>query len=162
MPEKKRRRCHHPLAAEVLETRTLMNAAPVLVQDGFESGQPSAAWSDWRGSDDNVSVVQGVAHTGDCSYKIHYGRNEAGGYLGLTNPISDEIYVRYWEMLPNGSDLRNLKHAAQEQSGKIGLRAGYHKIRMEFFELSGEEILQASIEGPGLSKRRIEDRMLFA
>jgi len=53
-------------------------------------------------------------------------------------------------------------HSAQTRSGTIGLRAGYHKIRVEFFEQGGEDLLDVEIQGPRLAKTRITDAMLFS
>jgi len=42
------------------------------------------------------------------------------------------------------------QHAPEEQSGNLILRAGYHGIRVTFFQASGGMTLSASIEGPSL------------
>src|SRR5690606_22662450 len=46
-------------------------------------------------------------------------------------------------------------HGAAEQSGKIGLKAGKHAIRVIFFERGGDEVLQVSWQGPGVGKQLI-------
>ena len=52
-------------------------------------------------------------------------------------------------------------HNNQEHSGRIKLSAGFHAIRVEYFEKSGNEILAVKYEGPGISKQRIPDNKLF-
>ncbi|RFP66829.1 T9SS C-terminal target domain-containing protein [Hymenobacter lapidiphilus] len=44
-------------------------------------------------------------------------------------------------------------HAAREQSGTIGLKAGLHALTITFFEKTGQQVLVASYAGPGLSKQ---------
>jgi alpha-N-arabinofuranosidase len=53
------------------------------------------------------------------------------------------------------------RHAAQEASGSKVLKAGYHEIKVPFFQASGGKVLIVSIEGPGLSKQIIPSTMLF-
>ncbi|WP_161634455.1 PA14 domain-containing protein, partial [Aquimarina pacifica] len=43
-------------------------------------------------------------------------------------------------------------HGANEESGNICLEAGYHEIRVEFFEKTGGNTLSVSYAGPGISK----------
>ena len=52
-------------------------------------------------------------------------------------------------------------HAAQEKSGQIALAAGYHPIRVKYFELDGDESLSVAYEGPGLTKQNIPASVLF-
>jgi alpha-N-arabinofuranosidase len=53
------------------------------------------------------------------------------------------------------------QHAPEEQSGTVFLRAGYHAIKVAFFQASGGMVLDASIEGPGMAKQIISSAMLF-
>jgi len=53
------------------------------------------------------------------------------------------------------------QHGPQEQSGTIFLTAGYHEIKVAFFQAGGGMVLGASIEGPGLQKQEIPSVMLF-
>ena len=52
-------------------------------------------------------------------------------------------------------------HPAQERSGSIGLKAGFHPIKVTFFERNGEEILNVQITPPGSGKRSIAADELF-
>jgi subtilisin family serine protease len=50
-------------------------------------------------------------------------------------------------------------HAMEERSGQIGLKAGTHAIRVNFFENGGGAGVIASIQGPGLAKQPIAASM---
>jgi hypothetical protein len=52
-------------------------------------------------------------------------------------------------------------HANQERSGVISLAAGYHAIVVTFFERGGQEVLNASWQGPGISKQLIPASSLY-
>ena len=52
-------------------------------------------------------------------------------------------------------------HSAQERSGQIGLKAGLHRITVDFFENSGDQLLNVSYEGAGILKQLIPDTALF-
>ena len=44
-------------------------------------------------------------------------------------------------------------HGMTERSGTLGLAAGIHLLRIEYFERSGSQGLIASIEGPDMAKQ---------
>ncbi|MFM7133939.1 MAG: PA14 domain-containing protein, partial [Planctomycetota bacterium] len=46
-------------------------------------------------------------------------------------------------------------HPMTERSGEIGMRAGRHALRVEFFERTGGAGLTASWSGPGVAKQTI-------
>ena len=52
-------------------------------------------------------------------------------------------------------------HPAQEVSGTIGLKAGQHAIRVEFFQRGGGYLLEVRYAGPGTPKQLIPDAALF-
>ncbi|MGO9481476.1 MAG: alpha-L-arabinofuranosidase C-terminal domain-containing protein [Candidatus Kryptoniota bacterium] len=53
------------------------------------------------------------------------------------------------------------QHAPEERAGIAFLTAGYHEIKVTFFQASGGMALDASIQGPGLEKQPIPPAMLF-
>ena len=53
------------------------------------------------------------------------------------------------------------KAEAQEKSGKVQLTAGYHPIRLTFFERWGPQVLEVSYQGPGVALQLIPDNKLF-
>jgi glucose/arabinose dehydrogenase len=52
-------------------------------------------------------------------------------------------------------------HTLLEKSGKIGLKAGYHRIVVEYFEQSMQQQLFVSYDGPGITKQPIPDSVLY-
>lgn len=52
-------------------------------------------------------------------------------------------------------------HPARERSGRIGLKAGLHAIRVEYFERTGTQALTVSYDGPTFAKTTIPSRVLF-
>ncbi|MCX6285856.1 MAG: alpha-L-fucosidase [Bacteroidetes bacterium] len=52
-------------------------------------------------------------------------------------------------------------HSMQEKSLEQGLNAGYHAIKVEYFQRTGSTDLRLYIEGPGIPKTLIKKEMLF-
>jgi hypothetical protein len=52
-------------------------------------------------------------------------------------------------------------HSMLERSAETALNDGYHKIRVEFFQKTGDAGLQIYIEGPAMPKTLIKKEMLF-
>ncbi|MBN2000375.1 alpha-L-fucosidase [candidate division KSB1 bacterium] len=52
-------------------------------------------------------------------------------------------------------------HGVEEASGTVPLTAGYHPIRVTFFERDGGEDLYVLLKGPGLEDGAIPDSLLF-
>jgi hypothetical protein len=52
-------------------------------------------------------------------------------------------------------------HAMQERSATLSLAAGFHSLRVVYFERDGGEGLEAKIQGPGMSQMPIPSEMLF-
>ncbi|HRZ99402.1 MAG TPA: hypothetical protein P5055_01585, partial [Candidatus Paceibacterota bacterium] len=52
-------------------------------------------------------------------------------------------------------------HGASEQSARVYLPAGRSQIRVAYFEKTGDETLQFSYEGPGVSKQPVPPEVLF-
>lgn len=51
--------------------------------------------------------------------------------------------------------------APVEQSGTVVLKAGYHQIKVGFFQVGGGKAFDVSFEGPGLHKQLISKDFLF-
>lgn len=51
-------------------------------------------------------------------------------------------------------------HGARESAGQIALAAGYHPLRVEYFQAGAGKALEASIEGPGLAKQPLAGDLL--
>ncbi len=52
-------------------------------------------------------------------------------------------------------------HALIQQSNSIGLQAGFHTISVGYFERTGDEGLQVSYSGPGISQQLIPSSALY-
>ncbi|NQT24410.1 alpha-L-fucosidase [candidate division KSB1 bacterium] len=52
-------------------------------------------------------------------------------------------------------------HGMEEQGGLIPLEAGFHNIRVEFFERNGGDDLIVSLKGPDMPKQTLTKDMLF-
>ncbi len=53
------------------------------------------------------------------------------------------------------------QHAPMELSGDEFLKAGYHKIKVTFFQASGGMVLDVGINGPGMEKQIVPPGILF-
>ena len=53
------------------------------------------------------------------------------------------------------------RHSAQEKSGTIGLKAGFHAISVGYFQQTGSDVLTVSYSGPGVTKQAIPNWALF-
>ena len=52
-------------------------------------------------------------------------------------------------------------HGMNERSGQVGLQAGYHPIRVEYFNAAGARGLEVHWAGPGIKKQNVPAKMLF-
>jgi len=52
-------------------------------------------------------------------------------------------------------------HSVQERSGEIALQKGYHPIRTEYFDYTGDQALTVSWSGPGFAKQAIPAAAYF-
>lgn len=90
-------------------------------------------------------------------------------YSGFLDIPSDGFYTFYLDS-DNGSKFyvgditlidNNGLHAAQELSGRIGLKAGKHAITIDYFKKTGNQSLSLSYEGPGIGKQLIPASSLY-
>jgi hypothetical protein len=73
------------------------------------------------------------------------GPASSGGYAGTSTLVVNNDWL----------------HSKRERSGTIALTAGKHRIRVEFFEKGGGEVLEVRWEGPGISKQLVPDNALW-
>jgi hypothetical protein len=52
-------------------------------------------------------------------------------------------------------------HNLRERSGTINLSAGYHRIKVDYFQASGRQGLEVRYKGPRMRKRKIPKQVLF-
>jgi hypothetical protein len=93
----------------------------------------------------------------------------ASRYTGYIDIPADGEYTFYTSS-DDGSQLfigstlvvdNNGAHGNQERSGKIGLQRGKHSLTVTFFEISGEQLLTASYEGPGIGKTQLPTAAIY-
>jgi len=53
-------------------------------------------------------------------------------------------------------------HRARERSGPVGLKAGFHAIRVRHFQIGGKPRLLVKWQGPGIKKEDIPADVLFS
>jgi hypothetical protein len=101
--------------------------------------------------------------------KAEVGDNYGLRFTGYINVPTDGAYT-FYTTSDDGSKLfigttevvnNDYIHPSQERSGTIGLKAGKHAIRVEFFENNGGEALEVRYAGPGISKQLIPASALF-
>lgn len=98
-------------------------------------------------------------------------KNDSFGFrfTGYIDVPSDGIYTFYTasddgSLLYIGADTvvkNDGAHGNRERAGRIGLRAGKHKITLDFFERWGKETLTVKYAGPGIAKQVIPDAAWF-
>ncbi len=110
----------------------------------------------------------GTIPTFDISVRdqIEYFGFEYAGFIKI--PV-DGVYSFYLDS-DDGSQLfmgeklvidNDGLHGLQERSAAFPLGAGYHPLRVKFFDKTGGDGLVVSIKGPGLEKQKIGEAMLF-
>jgi hypothetical protein len=90
-------------------------------------------------------------------------------YTGYIKIPKDGLYT-FFINSDDGTDLiidkklvvdNDGRHAPQEESGSLVLKAGYHKIKVDFFQAGGGMVLDVSIEGPGMKKQVVPADILY-
>ncbi|MEM6846240.1 MAG: right-handed parallel beta-helix repeat-containing protein [Bacteroidota bacterium] len=82
--------------------------------------------------------------------------SETGDYrFYTTSDDGSQLFIGETKVVEN-----NGLHAKRERSGTISLTAGWHPIRVLYFERFGRNTLEVSYQGPGVSKQLIPDEVL--
>ncbi|WKN40994.1 PA14 domain-containing protein [Tunicatimonas pelagia] len=100
----------------------------------------------------------GKLYTMGFVYEAYLLIEQAGEYTFYVNANDgSNFYLDGREIINN--DGRRAE--AQEKSGSVQLSAGYHPIRLTFFERWGPQVLEVRYQGPGVSLQAIPDDKLF-
>ncbi|MEM9834537.1 MAG: PA14 domain-containing protein, partial [Bacteroidota bacterium] len=83
---------------------------------------------------------------------------QAGEYTFYVNANDGSNFYLDGEEIINND---GRKDEALEKSGRVQLSAGYHPIRLTFFERWGPQVLEVRYQGPGVSLQSIPDNKLF-
>ena len=93
----------------------------------------------------------GVVFTGSIDIK------SSGAYTFYTkSDDGSKLYIDGKQVVDNDG-----LHGPRENSGKITLSAGMHRIEVQFFERTIGEVLEVRYAGPGISKQRIPSGVLY-
>ncbi|CAN5627032.1 hypothetical protein BH11BAC1_BH11BAC1_21830 [soil metagenome] len=89
-------------------------------------------------------------------------------FTGYISVPTDGVYT-FYTTSDDGSNLcvggtavvkNDSLHSAIEKSGQVGLKAGKHPIRVDYFERTGSNVLTVSYAGPGIVKQLIPSASL--
>ncbi len=155
--------------------KTFTKVTPVAALEGPVSTRSGLQYAVYRGNWDNLPdfavhtpVKIGTIGNFDITETApddHY----AYVFEGLVRLPEDGIYTFYTasddgsrlyigdELLVDNDGI----HSIEEAAGTTALAAGYHPVKVTFFERDGGEGLQVLLKGPGLGKQAIPDSLLF-
>ena len=74
----------------------------------------------------------------------------------LVSNDGSKLYIDGKELIENDAN-----HGAVEEPGRVGLKAGLHKIHVKYFQCGGGKALKVSWSGPGIEKHEIKREELF-
>lgn len=143
-----------------VNTGSVTNGLKYKYYEGTYSVMP-----DFKGLD---PVAEGYTSSFDLSKAVlsEYYLLEFEGYIDVPSDGSYNFYT----VSDDGSMLyiddvlvvnNDGAHHAIEKSGTVGLKAGRHTIRLEYFQRSGGQTLNAYYSGPNLNKTEIPSTALF-
>ncbi|TAL44555.1 MAG: hypothetical protein EPN92_08600, partial [Chitinophagaceae bacterium] len=101
---------------------------------------------EWKGKEKYGVVLEGYIMIPESEVYNFYLSSDDGSKMYLNN-----------KLLIDNDGL----HGMVEKKGIVALSAGYHKIRIEFFEKNGGDDLQLFIESPKIKKQEAGKEMLF-
>lgn len=126
----------------------------------------------FEGNFNTVQKLGGRPNSNYVATKVELPENQPDQFglvmQGFINIPADGIYTFYTSS-DDGSSLsignvlvvnNDGLHGAQERSGEIALKAGYHPILIKYFEAGGGESLKAFISGTNMEKQEIPADML--
>ena len=90
-------------------------------------------------------------------FEGYIGIAKEGMYTMFTqSDDGSKLFIDDLEIVDNDGD-----HGSTEQSGKVYLKKGYHKIRITYFNSSGGNELKAFMQAEGAVKEEIQAGLLF-
>ena len=161
-----------PMSVVVLELEGTYEAPPALEiknpKPGIKYEYYEGKWERLPNFDSLSSKRSGVIEQFVLP-KDNSGENFGLQYNGYIKIPSDGMYT-FYVTSDDGADLsvdkslvvdNDGRHAPQEESGIIMLRAGFHEIKVRFFQGPGRKALDVGMEGPGLKRQVIPADILF-
>ena len=105
---------------------------------------------------DRVVAAATAGDVADCPSRSTAGVPTTGLYTFFTtSDDGSRLFIGDTLVVEN-----NGVHGSQERSGVIGLQAGKHAFRVEYFEATGSATLAARYQGPGIAKQIIPNAAL--
>jgi hypothetical protein len=74
----------------------------------------------------------------------------------LKSNDGSKLFIDGRELIENDAN-----HGAVEEPGTVGLKAGFHKLMVKYFQCGGGKTLMVGWEGPGINKQEIPAKDLF-
>ena len=141
--------------------------SPPSSDNGLRYRYYEGAWNSLPNFDQQKVIKQGVVSNFDLEVRQR-NYDFAVVYDGSINITTPGTYTFYTasddgsKLYIDGKQIVNNDglHGQQERDGTITLTKGKHAIEVRYFERSGQEVLEISYAGPGVSKRRIPSDVL--
>jgi alpha-N-arabinofuranosidase len=161
-----------PMSVVVLELEGTYEAPPALE---VKSPKPGVKYEYYEGrwerlpNFDSLSSKRSGVIEQFVLPKENSGEDFGLQYNGYIKIPSDGMYT-FYVTSDDGADLaideslvvdNDGRHAPQEESGIIMLRAGFHEVKVRFFQGPGRQALSVSMESPGLKRQVIPADILF-
>ncbi len=136
--------------------------SPAPTSAGLDYKYYQGTWNQLPDFSTLAPVATGTVTNFDVSPRL---RTDSFGFrfTGYVNVPTDGVYTFYTNS-DDGSKLyiggilvvkNDSVHSAVEKSGQIGLKAGKHPIRVDYFDRTSSDILTVSYAGPGIAKQLI-------
>jgi hypothetical protein len=140
----------------------------------LESGEPGVSYAYYEGDWERLpdfSLLRPVkkGRSGNFAYEPGENREKFGFvFSGFIEIPQDGVYSFFTES-DDGSRLfigsarvvdNDGLHGLKEAEGALALAAGFHPIRVEYFNRTGGYGLKVLYEGPGMEKAQIPDEVL--
>ena len=150
-----------------VKPKVVENPSPPSSDNGLRYRYYEGAWSSLPNFDQQKIIKQGtvsnfdlVVHQRNYDFGVVYDGSidiaTAGTYTFYTaSDDGSKLYINGKQIVNNDG-----LHGKQEKSGTIILAKGKHNIEVRYFERSGQEVLEVSYAGPGISKKRIPSNVL--
>ncbi|MEM9416722.1 MAG: PA14 domain-containing protein, partial [Planctomycetota bacterium] len=134
---------------------------------GLSVARYEGGWQTLDQMADREPVSSGTCESFDIN-ELTRNDHAALAFTGYINVPADGIYEFFTssddgsrlyigeELVANNDGL----HGMVEASGQVGLRAGYHPIRVEYFNATGGKGLEVHWAGPGIEKQALPGEVL--
>jgi hypothetical protein len=160
-------RSNFPLTAE-RQLTPREPCAPGRLRQGIRYEFFEGQWQELPGFDDLTPLRTGIAksiHLKNGGATEHYGLRFTGyfhaprdGVYTFTIHSNDgsHLYLGDELLVDNGGN-----HKMEMKSGIAALKAGYHPLRVTYFQSGGDQGLEVYVEGPGIARQQMPAKWLL-